>query len=80
MIHTKHYDFHQRFMIGAGTGFIATMDSLEEVAAHLETMKPIDRHFCRVYDHAKSRRIEGCMFRFAQYDGDVDGSPNWKEW
>ena len=80
MIRIKNFDFRQRLMIGAGTSTIATMDSLEEVATHLETMKPIDRHFCWIYDHAKLRRIEGSMFRCAQYDGDVDGSLNWKEW
>ena len=80
MVNTKKRDFCQPYMIGAGTSIYATMDTLEEVAAYLEAMDPMERHFCRIYDRPQLRNIFGCDFRWAQREGNIETSPRWNPW
>ena len=63
------------YFIGQGTGTVKEFNSLEEMFAFHKTMKPIDRHFCKLYDGVKHRLIEG----WAIWGNYSDSNPEWRD-
>jgi len=48
-----------KYFVGQGTGIVKDFDTLEDMIAFHKTMKPIDRHFCKLYDGVNHRIAEG---------------------
>lgn len=88
MVNGKYYgsepDFTQRYMIGLGTGTLATMDHANEVTVYLyRDMDSMDAHFCHIYDRKEGRMTSGCRWKWT-FHCDLmnpeDRADIWAEW
>ena len=82
MINVKTRDFNQRFLIGHGTSFLATMDTPSEVWSFLSgDISDLTRHFCKIYDRDTMRYTSGCLWLIEDALGhDPETAEIWQLW
>ncbi len=56
------------YFIGMGTGIIKEFLTLEEMFEFHKKMPPMDRHFCKLYDSVKHRRVPGWSIQWDYSD------------
>lgn len=64
LVREQLLDFRQRYMAGAGTSFLRTFATAEELNEWFDAQSAEERHFCRLYDRVRMVHILGCRYMF----------------